>query len=107
MTRVTRDVGTMSRAAQYGLPMAVILLLTVCLSVVAMLLNSLLLSVPVLLLVGISMIQVRRYLPRAQKFFDGVFGEIGDAVGRERSNDVGAKGGRGGDRQQTLQPRHV
>jgi ABC-type multidrug transport system fused ATPase/permease subunit len=69
VTRVTRDVGTMSRAAQYGLPMAVILLLTVCLSVIAMLLNSLLLSVPVLLLVALSMIQVRRYLPRAQKCY--------------------------------------
>ena len=30
VTRVTRDVGTMSRAAQYGLPMAIISLLTVC-----------------------------------------------------------------------------
>ena len=33
VTRVTRDVGTMSRAVQYGVPMAVITLLTVLLSV--------------------------------------------------------------------------
>ena len=37
VTRVTRDVGTMSRAVQFGLPMAVITLLTVVLSVAAML----------------------------------------------------------------------
>src|SRR3712207_8214666 len=42
VTRVTRDVGTMSRAVQYGVPMAVVMLLTVLLSVGAMLLNSVL-----------------------------------------------------------------
>ena len=66
ITRVTRDVGTMSRAAQYGLPMAIISLLTVCLSIAAMLLNSLFLALPALLLIAVSMIQVRRYLRRAQ-----------------------------------------
>jgi ABC-type multidrug transport system fused ATPase/permease subunit len=65
VTRVTRDVGTMSRAAQYGLPMAIISLLTVCLSIVAMLLNSLLLALPALLLIAVAMVQVRRYLRRA------------------------------------------
>jgi ABC-type multidrug transport system fused ATPase/permease subunit len=69
ITRVTRDVGTMSRAAQYGLPMAIISLLTVCLSIAAMLLNSLLLSLPALLLIALSMIQVRRYLRRAQNCY--------------------------------------
>ena len=66
ITRVTRDVGTMSRAAQYGLPMAIISLLTVCLSIAAMLLNSVFLALPALLLIAVSMIQVRRYLRRAQ-----------------------------------------
>ena len=33
VTRVTRDVGTMSRSVQYGLPMAIISLLTVVLSI--------------------------------------------------------------------------
>jgi ABC-type multidrug transport system fused ATPase/permease subunit len=69
VTRVTRDVGTMSRAVQYGVPMAIISLLTVTLSVVAMLLNSVLLSVVPLVLVAASMVQVRRYLRRAQKCY--------------------------------------
>jgi ABC-type multidrug transport system fused ATPase/permease subunit len=65
VTRVTRDVGTMSRAVQYGLPMAVIATLTVVLSVVAMLLNSVLLALPAMLVISGSVVQVRRYLRRA------------------------------------------
>ena len=49
VTRVTRDVGTMSRSVQYGVPMAIISLLTVVLSIGAMLLNSVVLAVPALL----------------------------------------------------------
>jgi ABC-type multidrug transport system fused ATPase/permease subunit len=67
VTRVTRDVGTMSRSVQFGLPQAIISALTVALSVVAMLLNSVLLAVPSLLLIGSSSFQVRRYLQRAPK----------------------------------------
>ena len=67
VTRVTRDVGTMSRAVQFGLPMAIISLLTVVLSVVAMLANSLLLAVPSLLVIGSSYFAVRNYLRRAPK----------------------------------------
>ena len=69
VTRVTRDVGTMSRSVQYGVPMAIISLLTVVLSIVAMLLNSVFLAVPALVLIGASMFQVRRYLVRAQKCY--------------------------------------
>ncbi|MEO5851681.1 MAG: ABC transporter ATP-binding protein [Nocardioides sp.] len=69
VTRVTRDVGTMSRSVQYGVPMAIISLLTVTLSIVAMLLNSVVLAVPALVLIGSSMFQVRRYLQRAQKCY--------------------------------------
>jgi ABC-type multidrug transport system fused ATPase/permease subunit len=65
VTRVTRDVGTMSRAVQYGVPTAVITVLTVVLSVVAMLLNSVLLAAPALVLIAGSAVQVRRYLRRA------------------------------------------
>ena len=43
-----------SRAVQFGLPMAIISLLTVVLSVAAMLLNSVLLAVPSLLLISTS-----------------------------------------------------
>ncbi len=69
VTRVTRDVGTMSRAVQFGLPMAVITLLTVVLSVGAMLLNSLVLAVPALLVVALSSVQVRRYLRLAPRCY--------------------------------------
>ena len=69
VTRVTRDVGTMSRAVQYGVPMAVITLLTVLLSVGAMLLNSVVLALPALLLIGSSTVQIRRYLRRAPKCY--------------------------------------
>jgi ABC-type multidrug transport system fused ATPase/permease subunit len=67
VTRVTRDVGTMSRSVQFGLPQAIISGLTVGLSVVAMLLNSIVLAIPSLLLIGASGFQVRRYLQRAPK----------------------------------------
>lgn len=67
VTRVTRDVGTMSRSVQFGLPMAIISTLTVVLSVVAMLLNSVLLAVPSLLLIATSALAVRRYLQRAPR----------------------------------------
>jgi ABC-type multidrug transport system fused ATPase/permease subunit len=67
VTRVTRDVGTMSRSVQFGLPMAVISLITVALSVVAMLLNSVLLAVPSLLVIGTSWFAVRSYLRTAPR----------------------------------------
>ena len=67
VTRVTRDVGTMSRSVQFGVPMAIISLLTVSLSVVAMLLNSVLLAVPSLLVIATSWFAVRSYLRTAPK----------------------------------------
>jgi len=67
VTRVTRDVGTMSRSVQFGVPMAIISLLTVTLSVVAMVLNSWLLAVPSLLVIASSAVAVRGYLRRAPK----------------------------------------
>jgi len=67
VTRVTRDVGTMSRAVQFGLPMAIISLLTVALSVVAMLLNSVLLAVPSLLVISTSYLAIRSYLRSAPR----------------------------------------
>lgn len=67
VTRVTRDVGTMSRSVQYGVPMAIISLLTVVLSIGAMLLNSVVLAVPALLTFATSGWAVRSYLRRAPK----------------------------------------
>ncbi|HET7386163.1 MAG TPA: ABC transporter ATP-binding protein [Nocardioidaceae bacterium] len=67
VTRVTRDVATMSNAVQFGLPMAVISGLTVTLSVFALLLNSWLLAIPSLLVIASSVRQVRWYLSHAPK----------------------------------------
>lgn len=67
VTRVTRDVGTMSRSVQFGLPMAIMTGLTVVLSIGAMLFNSWLLAIPSLLLIGTSVPQVRKYLRLAPK----------------------------------------
>ena len=69
VTRVTRDVGTMSRSVQYGLPMAIISLLTVMLSIGAMLLNSVVLALPALLTFASSAWAVRGYLRRAPKAY--------------------------------------
>ncbi len=69
VTRVTRDVGTMSRSVQYGVPMAIISLLTVLLSIVAMLLNSVVLAVPALLTFASAAWAVRSYLRRAPKAY--------------------------------------
>ncbi len=67
VTRVTRDVGTMSRSVQLALPMMIISLVTVVLSVVAMLLNSVVLAVPALLAFASCWWTVRDYLRRAPK----------------------------------------
>ncbi|MDE9364792.1 ABC transporter ATP-binding protein [Luteipulveratus sp. YIM 133132] len=67
VTRVTRDVGTMSRSVQFGVPMAIISILTVSLSVVAMLANSVLLAVPSLMIIATSAYAVRGYLRRAPR----------------------------------------
>ncbi len=69
VTRVTRDVGTMSRSVQYGVPMAIISLLTVVLSVVAMLLNSVVLAVPALVTFATAAWAVRSYLRRAPRAY--------------------------------------
>ncbi|MEO6512789.1 MAG: ABC transporter ATP-binding protein [Nocardioides sp.] len=67
VTRVTRDVGTMSRSVQFGVPMSIISGLTVFLSIIAMLLNSLVLAVPSLLVIALAYPQVRKYLRKAPK----------------------------------------
>lgn len=69
VTRVTRDVGTMSRAVQFGLPFLIISLITVVLSVVAMLLNSVVLAVPALLAFATCFVAVRSYLRLAPKAY--------------------------------------
>ena len=67
VTRVTRDVGTMSDSVRWALPQAIIAGTTVVLTLAAMLSNSLILSVPSIVLMGLALIQIRRYLARAPK----------------------------------------
>lgn len=65
VTRVTRDVGSMSRAVRWALPEFIIGVITVLLTCVAMVVNSWALAVPTLLTASLSLWQVRRYLQQA------------------------------------------
>ncbi|GAA6526168.1 ABC transporter ATP-binding protein [Intrasporangium sp. DVR] len=65
VTRVTRDVGTMSESVRWALPQSITAGTTVVLTLVAMLSNSVVLSVPSLVLMGLALVQIRRYLVRA------------------------------------------
>lgn len=65
VTRVTRDVGAMSGAVRWALPEFIIGVVTVLLTVVAMVLNSWALAVPTLVTASLSLWQVRAYLRRA------------------------------------------
>ncbi len=67
VTRVTRDVSTMSESVRYGLPEAVIAAVTAALTLVAMLLNSVVLTLPLLVVAPLLVVSVRRYLARAPK----------------------------------------
>ncbi|MDN5794552.1 MAG: ABC transporter ATP-binding protein/permease [Intrasporangium sp.] len=67
VTRVTRDVGTMSESVRWALPEAIVASITVVLTVVAMVANSWVLALPSVILMALSLIQVRRYLERAPK----------------------------------------
>ncbi|WP_375424271.1 ABC transporter ATP-binding protein [uncultured Friedmanniella sp.] len=67
VTRVTRDVGTMSESVRFGLPEAIIAAMTTLLTLAAMLLNSWLLALPLLLTMPMLVVSSRRYLARAPK----------------------------------------
>jgi ABC-type multidrug transport system fused ATPase/permease subunit len=67
VTRVTRDVSTMSMSVRFGLPESVIASVTTLLTVVAMLVNSPLLTLPLLVTAPLLIIAARRYLTRAPK----------------------------------------
>ncbi len=67
VTRVTRDVGTMSESVRWALPEAIIASITVVLTLVAMVSNSLVLSLPSIVLMTLALFQVQRYLRRAPK----------------------------------------
>jgi ABC-type multidrug transport system fused ATPase/permease subunit len=79
VTRVTRDVSTMSQSVRFGLPESVIASVTTLLTVVAMLLNSPLLTLPLLVTAPLLIIAARRYLKRAPKGYiteGGTYSEI-------------------------------
>ena len=65
ITRVTRDVSTMSESVRWGLPDAVIAAVTTVLTILAMVFNSWLLSLPLLITLPVLVVAVRRYLRRA------------------------------------------
>jgi ABC-type multidrug transport system fused ATPase/permease subunit len=67
VTRVTRDVGTMSESVRWALPESIVASITVVLTIVAMVVNSWVLSLPSIILMAVALIQVRRYLQRAPK----------------------------------------
>jgi ABC-type multidrug transport system fused ATPase/permease subunit len=67
VTRVTRDVGTMSQSVRFGLPESVIAGMTSLLTVVAMLVNSAFLTLPLLVTSPLLLIAARRYVKRAPK----------------------------------------
>jgi ABC-type multidrug transport system fused ATPase/permease subunit len=83
VTRVTRDVGTMSQSVRFGLPEVVIAAVTTVLTVAAMLLNSVLLTVPLLLVAPLFIISVRSYLQRAPKGYiteGGTYSQINSSL---------------------------
>ncbi|QGH69478.1 ABC transporter ATP-binding protein [Pseudactinotalea sp. HY158] len=65
VTRVTRDVNSMSATVRWALPEGIIAVITVALTMVAMVINSWLLALPSLVLAGLATLQVRRYLREA------------------------------------------
>jgi len=67
VTRVTRDVGTMSDSVRWALPQTVVAGTTVVLTLVAMVTSSWVLSLPSLVLMSLSLIAIRRYLVRAPR----------------------------------------
>ena len=83
VTRVTRDVSTMSQSVRFGLPESVIASVTTLLTVVAMLLNSPLLTLPLLVTAPLLIIAARRYLKRAPKGYiteGGTYSEINSTL---------------------------
>ncbi|MFT3876628.1 MAG: ABC transporter ATP-binding protein [Propioniciclava sp.] len=65
ITRITSDVSKMSAAVRWGLPHLITSASMVVLTVVALLLNSVLLALPLLISFGILFVVVRRYLRRS------------------------------------------
>ncbi|WP_347351482.1 ABC transporter ATP-binding protein [Intrasporangium sp.] len=67
VTRVTRDVGTMSESVRWALPESIVASVSVVLTIVAMVANSWVLALPSIVLMTVALVQVRRYLTRAPR----------------------------------------
>ena len=83
VTRVTRDVSTMSESARYGLPEVVIASMTTVFTIIAMLINSPLLTLPLLLTTPLLIFACRRYLKRAPQGYiteGGTYSVIGSSL---------------------------
>jgi ABC-type multidrug transport system fused ATPase/permease subunit len=83
VTRVTRDVSTMSESVRSGLPEAIIGAVTTALTVAAMIWNSALLSVPLLVSTPLLVFCVGRYLQRAPKGYiteGGTYSDINSTL---------------------------
>ena len=78
VTRVTRDVGTMSESVRFGVPEAVVGAVTTLLTVAAMVYNSAYLSLPLLVSLPLLYVSVRRYLRRAPKGYIAEGGTYSD-----------------------------
>ena len=83
VTRVTRDVSTMSMSLRFGLPEAVVAAMAILLTVGAMLLNSPLLTLPLVVSTPLLVFAVRRYLQRAPKGYiaeGGTYSQINSTL---------------------------
>jgi len=83
VTRVTRDVHTMSESVRMGLPEAIIAAMTTVLTVVAMVLNSWLLALPLLVNLPLLWYSSRRYLKRAPQGYiteGGTYSQINTSL---------------------------
>jgi ABC-type multidrug transport system fused ATPase/permease subunit len=95
VTRVTRDVSTMSMSVRFGLPETVIAGMTTLLTVVAMLVNSWLLTLPLLLTAPLLIIARGAYVKRAPKGYiteGGTYSQINSTF---TETVEGARTGRG------------
>ena len=83
VTRVTRDVSTMSESVRFGVPEAVVGAATTLLTVAAMVYNSAFLSLPLLVSGPLLFVAVRRYLQRASKGYiteGGTYSDINSTL---------------------------
>lgn len=83
VTRVTRDVSSMSTAVRWALPEGIIAVTTVVLTLGAMVLNSWLLALPTIVMAGLFIPSLRRYLraaPAAYLYEGATYSQINSTL---------------------------